>query len=674
MENMNIDDVIYFFKKNNIILGIQNKINNNDIVAEGSQEILRLLYKIMKDLGINTVLTTNNCENKTYNSYEFVNINSLDAKKDIIIRTGPFLKENIMNRSYYYYSATNFFITNDICHITNDVDTSIMENEYNKIIIPFDVPKIKIGCTEFESFLSNFNICDFHEKDYIKMKNNRKYILIHIQRDYGDQTFLKIDYEKYIGFIETITENLELVHLYNNIIKKKNYIKYIHKLELDTIKKINDIYLDVGLFITNRDNTYFSNISVLLSIKSVVITENKIKKNWNYTRYGIMYNFNDNINFNEERDKFLEHIEIQKNDMQNKCKDLLFMIYNDINKENIKIYNENSTDLQSLNYMDIYYDSDFCKLSEISDGGVFNIIIWKNKIIYPFIKKGLYSNKYNKMFYHLCPPPGYSGPCKYSNALTLNDDDILDFERDINEYCKKNCIITECIRYSPYNNDVIYKKNNTNIQLRAKSVIVDLKLTYDNYLKKCSKSHIRTMRSCKERGFNAKYIENPTYEDIKYHFIYLYEQTMRRTNANKYYFYTDEYYIKLAKYLKNNTVLFYTTNKDDKTVACCIYFCYGKYMNYHLGGSDVNKENRGLNDILHDCAIKYGMERGYEILHLGYGMNYDDPLFHFKKQIGTGTVDYYIVKNIFNKEMYESLCEEFCKDPGDIKFFPAYMF
>ena len=67
---------------------------------------------------------------------------------------------------------------------------------------------------------------------------------------------------------------------------------------------------------------------------------------------------------------------------------------------------------------------------------------------------------------------------------------------------------------------------------------------------------------------------------------------------------------------------------------------------------------------------------GVKRFHLGGGINSDqrNPLFEFKRKFSKSKYNFYIGKSIFNKEVYDSICQDWIlKNPGKEKIYKNHL-
>ena len=132
-------------------------------------------------------------------------------------------------------------------------------------------------------------------------------------------------------------------------------------------------------------------------------------------------------------------------------------------------------------------------------------------------------------------------------------------------------------------------------------------------------------------------------------FIKLYTFTMNKVNANKYYYFNDNYYKSLEKI--QNAYLSEILDHNDNTIGCAIIFIYDKYIHYHLSCND-NSMNCITDFLLINIVKEFGI--GKKII-LGCGLKDDDELSKFKGPLCNETLRYNIYKNIINQDIYNEL-------------------
>ena len=162
-------------------------------------------------------------------------------------------------------------------------------------------------------------------------------------------------------------------------------------------------------------------------------------------------------------------------------------------------------------------------------------------------------------------------------------------------------------------------------------------------------------------------------EDLYDAFRVIYNGTMDRDNADRYYYFGKEFYCALRDGLKDNSAVFYAKNADGKIIAASIIlFCNDK-MSYHLSGSVAEYRNIAPTNLLLYKAALWGCHNGYKTFHLGGGVGaHEDNLFKFKRAFYKGELsEFYIGKKIFDCTKYNELLM-LRPDREQSGFFPEY--
>ena len=167
-------------------------------------------------------------------------------------------------------------------------------------------------------------------------------------------------------------------------------------------------------------------------------------------------------------------------------------------------------------------------------------------------------------------------------------------------------------------------------------------------------------------------IFNGRFPEIYEKFRVIYNGTMDKDEADKYYYFGEEFYRSVLDDLSQNAQAFWA-EKDSQVIAASIILTENGRMNYHLSG--ILREFYSLaptNLLLYKAAL-WGCANGCRTLYLGGGVGSgEDNLFKFKRSFYKGDLThFYIGKRVFDQEKYNKLIglRESIMNPG---FFPRY--
>ncbi len=171
---------------------------------------------------------------------------------------------------------------------------------------------------------------------------------------------------------------------------------------------------------------------------------------------------------------------------------------------------------------------------------------------------------------------------------------------------------------------------------------------------------------------NGVRIYNGRYPEIYETFRRIYNATMDKDNADKYYYFGSEFYDSLLNDLPQNAQVFYAV-KDERVIAASIMLSANGRMNYHLSGSDREYSSLASGNLLLLKAAMWGYANGCKTLYLGGGVGSgEDSLFKFKRAFYKGELNrFHIGKRIFDKERYDELLA-LRNNTDNISYFPKY--
>lgn len=323
--------------------------------------------------------------------------------------------------------------------------------------------------------------------------------------------------------------------------------------------------------------------------------------------------------------------------------------------------------------MDIYFEYNYGKLYEPIEKGTCELFEYRSSlgtIKHMFIKRKIPIQVGTETFYDLITPYGYGGPliieCKEGQKTKL----VYEYDLMFQQYCKKNNIVSEFIRFHPVLSNALDFMDCYNVSYARRTIGTNL-IDYDDpFMAEFSKSCRKNVRSALNKGVTYKITENPKYID---NFIKIYYMTMRRNGAADYYYFDNKYFNRCVELLGSNMILVEAIYQE-QTIAMGLFFAYDKIINVHLSGTHTEFMHLSPAYILRYAITVWGKENGYDLIHHGGGKsnNPNDSLYLFKKQFGKNTeFEFYVGKKIWNDKAYEDLCLTVNAD-GKSDFFPSY--
>jgi len=326
-----------------------------------------------------------------------------------------------------------------------------------------------------------------------------------------------------------------------------------------------------------------------------------------------------------------------------------------------------------MTMIDIYFEQNYGKLYEKLENGVCELFKYQSNlgdIHHLFLKREIPIKIDKTIWYDLVTPYGYGGPiimnCQKNNKSLL----IEEFKEIFHEYCKDNNIVSEFIRFHPVIGNAIDFKSIYDINHIRNTVGTNLIDFDDPFKVEFSKSCRKNIRKALNNGISFKITEKPG--DIS-KFKRLYYSTMDRNNASDYYYFDDDYFSQCVELFRENLLLVEAIYEEE-SIAMGLYFVYDKMIHTHLSGTLSEFLYLSPAYILRYAVTKWGKEKGYKLIHHGGGRSnsLQDSLYLFKKQFGKNTeFEFYVGKKVWNREIYNKLCEYEKVNKGS-EFFPLY--
>lgn len=317
-----------------------------------------------------------------------------------------------------------------------------------------------------------------------------------------------------------------------------------------------------------------------------------------------------------------------------------------------------NTIVQQFNNWDIYYLNEYARALQIHGDGIPFLIVHEegeNKIAYvvlqqdisvlPYFTGNIASNQY----FDWTTPYGYGGPLIQGD---ITEDWMRDFVDKLTLWCKQHKIITQFLRFHPLLNnqqemtfvsDVISQKKVVYIDTTSKEIIwKNMTPNNRNMVRKAEKNEISIFH------------DTGQYLDV---FLEIYEGTMRMHDASDYYLFPKEYFKYLIEEMNENVVFFYAKYQE-KIISASMFFYNEKFMHYHLSGTLPEYRKLASANMLLTKAAEWAAEHGISMMHLGGGLRNEDSLLDFKKHFNrNGMLDFFIGRNIFDKQKYKELVQ-----------------
>ncbi|WKA57704.1 GNAT family N-acetyltransferase [Planococcus shenhongbingii] len=322
---------------------------------------------------------------------------------------------------------------------------------------------------------------------------------------------------------------------------------------------------------------------------------------------------------------------------------------------------------------DIYFEENYGRLYEEIENGKHEVFEFRHSlgtVRHLFIKRPIPMLLNGVAYYDMVTPYGYGGPLIIECIEGKEKELAKEFGIAFQQYCTDNKVISEFIRFHPVEaNAEAFRVCYEIVHIRN-TVGTNLAAYEDPFEKEFSKSARKNVRQALKAGVEYRVTANPP--NVK-EFKEIYYSTMKRNQADSYYYFDDAYFEKLIEFFKEH-ILLVEVIYDNQVIGMGLNFVYGKLIHTHLSGTLENFHRLSPAYILQYALTVWGKENGIDLIHEGGGRtnSLEDTLYLFKKQFGKNTdFRFQIGKKIWNEKIYEELCHELGIDVN-AEFFPAY--
>jgi hypothetical protein len=251
-------------------------------------------------------------------------------------------------------------------------------------------------------------------------------------------------------------------------------------------------------------------------------------------------------------------------------------------------------------------------------------------------------------YYDFSSPYGYSGPLSTQTVekvdLQLFWEQLTKFNLDIN-------VISEFVRFSLDNNHDGYNGKLHPTLLNVKGIVLSEDDQWALFNRKVRKNYNKAIREALQVKIGYMDISRL---DIQ-RFYHVYEQTMKRTEAKKHFFYS---LIEFEKLILNNPYNCAIVNVyyGEKVVSSELLLVDENSIYSYLGGTDDEYFEKRPNDFLKVEALNWARSIGKKYYVLGGGYGAEDGIFKYKKSFfPNDVIQFYTGRNINNIEIYTKL-------------------
>lgn len=269
---------------------------------------------------------------------------------------------------------------------------------------------------------------------------------------------------------------------------------------------------------------------------------------------------------------------------------------------------------------------------------------------------------------------GYSGPV--ASHRVIPEPVVANFRAALVESLRERRVIALFSRLHPLIPQDSLLAGLGEVSFVGKTISIDLASGPEAPIKQYRSDHLRGLK--KLRGLGMLCIEDKPKERLG-DFIEIYTATMRRVNANAYYFFDRGNLERLCEQLGSDARLFFVHSGNELACAALFVSCRG-FVQYHLGGTREEYLRLSPMKLMVDEVRLWATRQESKALHLGGGVGgREDSLFWFKAGFSDRRNEFNVWRWVIDPGAYAAACS--CKEKWNAsnglkgaseEFFPQY--
>lgn len=305
---------------------------------------------------------------------------------------------------------------------------------------------------------------------------------------------------------------------------------------------------------------------------------------------------------------------------------------------------------------DVYFKPEYYQLYEERGDGKVQCFIFEDEgsvAIYPYLINPISPLGYNldMEYYDIQGAYGYNG------VITNNESEefLSSFFSLFDEFCAENKIVAEFLRINPLLRNPLEKRQNFSLIHDRENVYLNL-LSDSIFETDFAYSTRKNVRKAIRNGLSFKYFTGNNLNETQLEsFLAIYNDTMRRNNADAYYYFNTKFFRKIGKQLREKALFVFVVYEG--TYISCELVLLGNSIAYSfLGGTLNDYYHLRPNDFLKYNVINTLKEIGLTFLLLGGG---PDGVLRYKKTFSVnGSIPFFIGKKIHLKEQYDYIVKQ----------------
>jgi hypothetical protein len=309
---------------------------------------------------------------------------------------------------------------------------------------------------------------------------------------------------------------------------------------------------------------------------------------------------------------------------------------------------------------DVYFTAGYHAACEANGDGSARLFVaedGRDVLVHPFLIRAV-PDPGGPGGYDLESAYGYTGPL----ASTTQPDFLTRAWDLFGAWCRDQRVVAEFVRFHPLLANHRFGADFYQPRPDRETVAIPLATDVAALWAAYPSVHRNMVNKARKHELTGRELVGPDAVPV---FRSLYEPTMTRLAADRSYFFSDAYYRALGAGLGDRVRVF-AVHHCDRPVAAGLFLLGPRTVHYHLSGSDREYLRFAPNNLLLHTVAVWGLERGFEWLHLGGGRTPrpDDELFRFKAGLSRTRLSFHLGRRVHDPVRYEQLCTAWVQRNG----------
>ena len=319
--------------------------------------------------------------------------------------------------------------------------------------------------------------------------------------------------------------------------------------------------------------------------------------------------------------------------------------------------------IRSMYRYDFYHLAEFNQLEHSGQPFLLHFTSKTTTLAFPLVLRPISGTEYND----LTSVYGYPGPL--SNQKCFDIQIVKEFQAELLHFFDSHKIVSAFTRLHPlFINQDFFLSGLGKIIDTNQTVAINLKEPEQEQKRQYSHSVKNHINRLKRRNIVVKKAESRNEIDI---FVEIYKENMKRVNALKMYFFSNDYFYWFLENLPSTLFLAYY---KEKAISGSLFTSCNGIIQPHLSATLDEYLHWSPLKLVWDCIRLYAIKKNENWMHLGGGVSgADDSLLHFKAQFSDFRFMFKTWRYIHNEQIYNKLVSErFPNIIPDSNFFPLY--